>query len=221
MKNLCEVVPIRQRVINGLVVGVMLVSIIGLGYVSAVMVPNRDWVAIAEAPVVKGFKIIDELPSPFKLNYPGAARVWVYQQQGDDIYLLVVFYQQESQAGELVSSENGFLDRERWRHDLFRGSNVVIRGEEISMTKAVYHAPRSENIVAFSQYRFAGFSGTSSSLVAKLYALTDAMDRTNGSSQVSVIYAAGRLSDDMNNQAGLINLPEQVLVALDDQLRQR
>ena len=207
---------------NVAAVVIMLAVIVGFGRLTNAVFVDRAWVPISEPPTIPGFLVIKKLPPPFKLNYPGAARVWIYQHRGDEtVYLVTVFYQAEKQGSELVSSENGFLDREQWRHGSTTVESVELPGGPTKLEKMVYHAQGEQQIAVLSQYRFVHFTVTVTPLLAKLYALLDAVRGANGSAQVSLIYSNEYFGDGMNNNKLAATLPEEFLFSLDSQLHQQ
>ena len=175
----------RQRVKGWVAVFILLCSIIGFGPAVDFVIDGRHWVSIGDAPSISGFQEINKLPPPFELHYPGAAQVWIYGNGEDSWgYVVVVFYQREAQGSELVSSENGFLDSERWR----RGSPVAVLVDgEYEFSRVTHRAESQRAVNIFSQYRFASFSNTTKPLKAKIYALRDLLKGGNGSAQIIIL----------------------------------
>jgi hypothetical protein len=169
------------------VMALMLTAIIGFGPFLERVVVKQAWVPIDGAIKLPGFKVIERLPAPFELNYPGAAKVWIYEKLTDvPVYLVVVFYQEEAQGEELVGSENGFLNRANWRYH-----GIEIEGYQPAhsqFSKRIYRAVSQEPISVLSQYRFSRNSVSTKPLQAKLYALRDTFLGSNGAAQVSIIF---------------------------------
>lgn len=179
----------RQKIKNRVVILVMLAIIIGFSYGVNAVLDDREWVPISAPPELPGFLIIENLPPPFTLLYPGAAQRWIYKQQGNEVaYLVTVFYQREQQGGELVSSENGFLEHKRWQRGPEKQVTIMLDKGPTRLGETIYRDQGVQEITILSQFRFANLTETTAPLLAKLYGLRSELSGTNGSAEVSVIY---------------------------------
>ena len=170
----------------------MLLVIVASGYGVEKLLTERQWSPIIEAPEVDGLIVIEALPVPLLLNFPGAAKIWAYQRVDDEsVYVVAVFYQSEAQGRELVNSANGVLNRELWRPELEDLQSRELPGRELVLHKAVYRSYQSKKIGVLSHYHFTGLKVTTSDLLAKFYVLRDALLKANGSVKLSVIYTDG------------------------------
>lgn len=180
-----------QRVKGWAAVFILLSSIIGFGMVVEALVDDRSWAPIADAPQIPGLKKIENLPPPFELHFPGAAQAWVYGlEESEGVYVVVIYYQRESQGSELVSSENGFLDRELWRQ--VSSASVLVGGEH-QFRKVIHQAESQPAVNIFSQYRFVSSLEVIRPSKAKIVALRDLLFGANGSTQVSILISGGEL----------------------------
>jgi len=174
---------------NWTAVVIMLAAIVGFGRLTNAAFVDRAWVPIGTPPITPGLQIIEKLPPPFVLNYPGAARIWIYQHRDNKLlYLVTVFYQTEQQGGELVGSGNGVLNNERWRHGPPAAMAIEYAGGVHKFDKMVYSTAGQPAVTVLSQYRFSSFAETTVPLVAKLYGLRDALASTNGAAQINVVF---------------------------------
>lgn len=209
-----------QTIKNWAYVCAMLVCIIGFGYIGKAIRIDRAWIPINDAPAMPGLRIVEDLPLPFKLNYPGASKVWLYQQEDvDGAYLVAVFYQKEIQGEELVGSGNGFLDNDLWRH----GPPLTNVFESTGMhefSEVVYHSPGHEPVTIVSQYRFAFFVGETVPLAAKLYGLWGMVTGANGAAQLSVIFTGERSLAQINKQS-VMKMAQELFPAIEEQINHK
>ncbi|MBV1960495.1 MAG: EpsI family protein [Immundisolibacteraceae bacterium] len=164
---------------------------VGLGYLFTEFFKDRAWRKLDDTPQIIGFREIDQLPAPFRLNYPGASQIWSYVDTGDQTkFICIVFYQQEMQGKELVSSGNTLVGKERWEEG--KKVQVVVEqgGGENVFSRVVHQHPVAGQIVVSSQYRFASLSNTTNPLAAKLLALRDGFMGSNGSAQINTMLLA-------------------------------
>lgn len=202
-----------QRVKGWAAVFILLSSIIVSGPLIDTVIKARAFVPIADVPPLPGYQQIETLPPPFELHYPGAAKVWIYSlQEHTGVYVVAVFYQREVQGSELVSSENGFLEKDRWRQ---RSAANVLVGGEYEFRKVVHEAEPQQTVNILTQYRYASLVEATSPVKAKIIGLRDVLMGSNGSVQISILTRGNRLGDETDlNPAWM----QALVLKIEDQL---
>ena len=203
---------------NWWVVIVMVAAIVGLGQVSAIAIGGRERLPIDPPPALLGFDSVTELPEPIGLNFPGVSRIWTYVATDSPKRMLaVVFYQEENQGRELVSSGNSLFDKDRWVLEAksLEKSGVGLGHSEFS--RAVYRGPLDALVTVFSQYRFTSFFTTTQPLIAKTLALRDSIIGANASAQIHVVFL-GESTEERDRSEQVAALVAKLLVELEKQL---